>query len=59
MWGEKILVIKWRNINKEISYKKLNNLNKITQFTNLGKLLCKIKYKWENQTKKIVDRVGE
>jgi len=39
--------------------KKVINLTDTKEMRNLGKLLHKIKGKWENQTKKIAERVEE
>jgi hypothetical protein len=35
------------------------DFTKTIELRNLGKLLCKIKCKWENQTKKIAEGVEE
>lgn len=43
---------KWLNINKEVTSKNTAKCTKILEYRNFGKVLCKIKHKWESQRKK-------
>jgi len=49
---------KWLNTNKETAYSYIK-YTKITDLINVGKFWYKIKWKWENQTKKTALRIKE
>jgi len=43
---------KWLK-HKEIAYKKVTNCSKSIELKDLGRFLCKMKCRWENQVKKL------
>lgn len=49
---------KWLNMNKETAYSYIK-YTKITYFITVGKIWYKIKWKWENQTKKTALTIKE
>jgi len=50
-WRKKLLNRNWLCNNYELDYKKITKYTDITDFTNLGRVLCKMQCKQEKQHK--------